>query len=210
MRPELTAGTEGLTPFSADCVRALSEVDELRSTCQRQERLIDTLTSAVTRLRGEHTALKAEAAALRAENERFRGAGERVEVRLPLDALAPGGARILAAQYLRDRVAAPVLDNALLLLSELVTNSVRHSNTPCAEGVIVRLQLTRAMLRLEVEDSGHDGAIATRHPNRQNGGGFGLNIVQTLSDCWGIERSVHRGTCVWAQLQRIPLTAPPS
>jgi serine/threonine-protein kinase RsbW len=210
MRPEPTAMRDGLTPFAAQCARALSEVDELRSTCQRQERLIDTLTSAVTRLRREHTALKAETAALRAGNERFRDAGEQVEVRLPLDALAPGGARTLAAQYLRDRVAAPVLDSALLLLSELVTNSVRHSHTPSAEGVIVRLQVTRATLRLEVEDSGHDGAIATRPPNQQNGGGFGLNIVQTLSDRWGIERSAHSGTRVWAQLQRTPLTAPPS
>jgi len=203
-----TGTTDGLTPFAAGCVRALSEVDELRSMCQRQGRLIDTLTSAVTRLRCEHTALKAETAALRAENERFRDAGEQVEARLPLDALAPGGARILAAQYLRDRVAAPVLDSVLLLLSELVTNSVRHSNAPSAEGVIVRLRLTRAMLRLEVEDSGHDGAIATRPPDQQNGGGFGLNIVQTLSDGWGIERSAHRGTRVWAQLQRTPFTPP--
>jgi serine/threonine-protein kinase RsbW len=203
-----TGTTDGLTPFAAGCVRALSEVDELRSTCQRQGRLIDTLTSAVTRLRREHTALKTENTELRAENVRIRDAAEQVEVRLPLDPLAPGGARIVAAQYLRDRVAAPVLDSALLLLSELVTNSVRHSNAPSAEGVIVRLRLTRAMLRLEVEDSGHDGAIATRPSNQQNGGGFGLNIVQTLSDCWGIERSAHRGTRVWAQLQRTPLTGP--
>ena len=210
MRPEPTAMTDGLTPFAAQCALALSEVDELRGTCQRQERVIDTLTAAVTRLRREHTALKAETAALRADNERLRDAGEHVEVRLPLDALAPGGARVLAAQYLRDRVAAPVLDSALLLLSELVTNSVRHSNAPSAEGVIVRLRLTRAMLRLEVEDSGHDGVIAIRPPDQQNGGGFGLNIVQTLSDCWGIERSAHSGTRVWAQLQRTPLVAPSS
>jgi anti-sigma regulatory factor (Ser/Thr protein kinase) len=210
MQPEVPATTDELTPFAAYCAGGLSEVDELRSMCQRQERLIDMLTSAVTSLRCEHTALKAETAALRAENERFRDVGEQVEARLPLDALAPGGARILAAQYLRDRVEAPVLDSVLLLLSELVTNSVRHSNAPSAEGVMVRLQLTRAMLRLEVEDSGHDGVIAIRPPDQQTGGGFGLNIVQTLSDCWGIERSAHRGTRVWAQLQRTPFTAPPS
>ncbi len=210
MRPDQTATTDGLTPFAAYCARSLSEVDELRSTCQRQARVIDTLTSAVTRLRRAQTALKAETAALRAENERIRDAAERVEVRLPLDAQAPGGARIVAAQYLRDRVAAPVLDSAMLLLSELVTNSVRHSKAPAAEGVMVRLQLTRAMLRLEVEDGGHDGAIAARPPDQQNGGGLGLNIVHTLSDRWGVERSPQAGTRVWAQLQRTPLTTPPS
>jgi serine/threonine-protein kinase RsbW len=160
-------------------------------------------------LRREHTALQAEAVELRAENARIRDAAEQVEVRLPLDAQAPGAARIVAAQYLRDRVTAPVLDRARLLVSELVTNSMRHCGAPAAEGVTVRFQLTRAMLRLEVEDRGHNGAIAARPPDRQNGGGFGLNIVQTLSDRWGIERSTHTGTRVWAQLPRTPPTAPP-
>ena len=210
MRPDQTATTDGLTPFAAYCTGSLSEVDELRSTCQRQARVIDTLTSAVTSLRRAYTALRVEAVELRAENIRIRDAAERVEVRLPLDAHAPGAARIVAALYLRDRVTASVLDTATLLLSELVTNSVRHSNAPTAEGVMVRLQLTRAMLRLEVADPGHDGAIAARPPNQQNGGGFGLNIVQTLSDRWGVERSTRGGTRVWAQLARTPLVAPPS
>jgi serine/threonine-protein kinase RsbW len=210
MLPHQTVLTNGLAPFAAYCAGSLSEVDELRRTGERQAHVIDTLTSAVTRLRRAHTALKAEAVELRAENERIRDAAERVEVRLPLDAQAPGAARIVAARYLRDRVSAPVLDSALLLLSELVTNSVRHSHAPTAEGVMVRLQVMRAMLRLEVEDGGHDGAIAARAPDRQSGGGFGLNIVQTLSDRWGIERSAHTGTRVWAQLQRTPLTAAPS
>jgi serine/threonine-protein kinase RsbW len=210
MRPNETGTSDGLTPFAAYCASALSELDELRSTCQRQAEVIDTLTSTVSSLRREHTALKAEAVELRAENARIRDAAEHVEVRLPLDAQAPGAARTVAAQYLRDRVTAPVLDSAMLLVSELVTNSVRHCGAPAAEGVMVRFQLTRAMLRLEVEDRGHDGAIAARPPDQQNGGGFGLNIVQTLSDRWGIERSTHTGTRVWAQLPRTPPTAPPS
>jgi signal transduction histidine kinase len=164
MLPHQTVLTNGLAPFAAYCAGSLSEVDELRRTGERQAHVIDTLTSAVTRLRRAHTALKAEAVELRAENERIRDAAERVEVRLPLDAQAPGGARIVAAQYLRDRVTAPVLDSAMLLVSELVTNSVRHCGAPAAEGVMVRFQLTRAMPRLEVEARGHDGAIAARPP----------------------------------------------
>jgi hypothetical protein len=91
---------------------------------------------------------------------------------------------------------------------------VHHRHAPSAEGVTVRLQLTRAMLRLEVEDSGYDGAIATRPPGRP-GGGFGLNIVRALSDRWGVERSAELGTRVWAQLARTPplraaVTTPPA
>jgi anti-sigma regulatory factor (Ser/Thr protein kinase) len=181
-------------------------VNELRSTCQRQARVIDELTSAVSSLRRAHTALTAEVVELRAENARIRDAAERVEVRLPRDMHAPAAARIVAADHLRDRVTAPVVDCAMLLLSELVTNSVRHSGAPAAEVITVRLQLTRAMLRLAVDDSGHDGTIAARPPNQQNGGGRGLHIVQTLSDRWGVERSAH-GTRVWAELPRTPLIA---
>ena len=210
MRPHQTGTTNGPTPFAADRAGSLPAVLKVRSTRRRQPRVIDILSPPMSDLRRGQRAHEAESGERRAERARVRATGEQVEVRLPIDAQAPGAARIFVTHYLRDRVAAPVLDSVLLLLSELVTNSVRHSNAPSAEGVIVRLRLTRAMLRLEVEDSGHDGVIAIRPPDQQNGGGFGLNIVQTLSDCWGIERSAHRGTRVWAQLQRTPFTAPPS
>jgi hypothetical protein len=107
MLPHQTVLTNGLAPFAAYCAGSLSEVDELRRTGERQAHVIDTLTSAVTRLRRAHTALKAEAVELRAENCRIRDAAERVEVRLPLDAQAPGAARIVAARYLRDASARP-------------------------------------------------------------------------------------------------------
>jgi serine/threonine-protein kinase RsbW len=202
MRPDQTATTNGFTPFAAYCARSLSEVDELRSTCQRQARVIDTLTAAVTGLRRDHTALKAETAALRAENARIRDAAERVEVRLPLDAQAPGAARIVAAQYLRDRVTAPVLDSALLLLSELVTNSVRHSGVAAGEPLAVRVDLGQTWCRVQVEDPGRDGVIAPRPADAVQGSGMGLNLVQMLSERWGLERASERGTWVWAQLSR--------
>jgi anti-sigma regulatory factor (Ser/Thr protein kinase) len=53
-----------------------------------------------------------------------------------------------------------VLETALLLVSELVTSSVRHSGVPEGEDVVVRVDLGRDVCRLEVEDPGRDGVIA--------------------------------------------------
>ena len=50
--------------------------------------------------------------------------------------------------------------------------------------------------RLEVEDDGRTGSIARRAPDLQDGGGFGLNVVEMLSARWLVNRDA--GTRVWA------------
>jgi anti-sigma regulatory factor (Ser/Thr protein kinase) len=99
-------------------------------------------------------------------------------------------------------VPAALVDDAQLLVSELVTNSVLHSGASAGDGVLVRVELTRTMLRLEVEDPGREGAIGPRAGDAEQGGGFGLNLVQALSERWGVERVAVGGTRVWAQLAR--------
>jgi anti-sigma regulatory factor (Ser/Thr protein kinase) len=145
-----------------------------------------------------------ENAALRAE-----AAGARIEAHLPLDVHAPAAARSAVTDCLGDRVAPSVLDDALLLATELVTNSVRHSGLPAGAELVVGVTLMPAGVRVHVDDPGHGGAIAPRPPDA-DGGGFGLNIVQTLSERWGVERAARGGTRVWAQLARAPLPAPAS
>jgi anti-sigma regulatory factor (Ser/Thr protein kinase) len=178
------------------------------------------LGAAVSTLRGGAAALKAENAELRAAYDRVRSpsdacprpsggvdGSEALEVSLPLDTRAPGAARIVV-DALRGRVPTPVLDSARLVVSELVTNSVLHCEAPAGAVVVVRVQLTGTMVRLEVGDPGCGGVIAPRAPDPERGGGLGLNIVQTLSERWGVERAVAGGTRVWAQLPHRPLTAP--
>jgi anti-sigma regulatory factor (Ser/Thr protein kinase) len=125
--------------------------------------------------------------------------GETLEASLPLDRRAPGAARLVVGQ-LRGRVATSVLETAQLVVSELVTNSVSHSDASAGAVVIVRIQLSRTMLRLEVEDSGSGGVVAPAVPDLEAGGGFGLNIVQAVSERWGLERKFEGATRVWAQL----------
>ena len=89
-------------------------------------------------------------------------------------------------------------------MSELVTNGVCHSGE-CDGAIVVRVELTATMVRLEVEDPGRGGMVAPRAPDP--GGGFGLNLVQGLCERWGVERVAAGGTRVWAQLARAPESA---
>ena len=59
--------------------------------------------------------------------------GHRFELVIALDIRAPGAARDFVVQCLEQRVVAPALDSAQLLVSELVTNSFRHSGGAMGE-----------------------------------------------------------------------------
>jgi anti-sigma regulatory factor (Ser/Thr protein kinase) len=214
MQPYQVAGQNGRPATRSRPRGARLGSAEFSAVCERQAHVIKTLTAAVARLRGGAAALKAENAELRAAAARIRGgtgagvsrredATDVFEASLPLDARAPGAARIVVAS-LRGRVPASVLETAQLLVSELVTNSVRHSGASTRASVVVRVQVTESMVRLEVSDPGCDGVIAPRAPDLQGGGGFGLNVVRTCSERWGLERGAAGGTRVWAQLARAP------
>jgi anti-sigma regulatory factor (Ser/Thr protein kinase) len=137
------------------------------------------------------------------------GNAEPAEVTIPIGVQAPRVARSAVAQWLADHVAPSLLDTALLLVSELVSNSVRHSGVPEGEDVVVRVHLWRDGFRLEVEDPGRGGVIAPQTPDSLRGGGMGLHLVQTLSECWGVVRAAEGPTCVWAQLPRRLLSHQP-
>jgi anti-sigma regulatory factor (Ser/Thr protein kinase) len=193
----------------------------LRATCRSQALTIDWLGEAVSTLRRGAAALKAENADLRAEQQRRSGHrgrarasgrpdGAAVAVRLPCDERAPAAARSVVAQCLSERVAADVRENAQLVVSELVSNGVLHSGACAADALVVRVGLSRTMVRLEVEDPGRGGVVAPRSPDLTIGGGFGLQLVQAVSERWGMERVTEGGTSVWAQLPRTRAAAPAS
>jgi anti-sigma regulatory factor (Ser/Thr protein kinase) len=204
----------------------LDEFTELQSRYRRQAQVIDTLTAAISALRMGTEALKAENAELRAAHDpgrresrsRLNGArqpaepDEVVTVLLGVDDGAPAVARVAVACVLHENgVADSVRDAAQLVVTELVTNSVRHSGAGAEEALTLRVALSFATdtLRVEVEDSGCDGAVAPKPPGLNGGGGLGLNLVQAMSELWGVERVATGGTRVWARLA-IGATTPPS
>lgn len=120
------------------------------------------------------------------------------EVSLAAGVDAPAAGRAAVTAWLAGHVSEAVLADAQLLVSELVANSIRHADAPADAVVSVRAQATADILRLEVEDRGRPGSITRRPPDLDHGGGFGLNVVETLSARWGVNREV--GTRVWAEI----------
>lgn len=84
----------------------------------------------------------------------------------------------------------PCFEDVLLLVSELVSNSVRHSSS---DEIDVFVRANGSRIRIEVSD---DGPGFTEESPR--GDGLGLTIVEKLSDRWGLT-SGDRFT-VWAEL----------
>jgi anti-sigma regulatory factor (Ser/Thr protein kinase) len=214
MKSDQTASANGWAAVSSDGI-GRPPPDGLQAECRRQAIVIERLSEALSTFERGARALKAENSDLRAENDRLHrnrrlevgsnrrvDGGEPAEVAIPLGVQAPAVARSAVADRLADQVAPCVLETALLLVSELVTNSVRHSGVPEGEDVVVRVDLWRHGCRLEVEDPGRDGVIAPQPQDLRNGGGMGLNLVQMLSERWGVVRAAGGPTRVWAQLPR--------
>ena len=85
-----------------------------------------------------------------------------------------------------------------LLVTELVTNSVRHAE---AQAVDMRVKVTRDQVRLEVTDRGPGFEFEAREAGQDLEGGWGLYLVDRLADRWGI--SNEGGTSrVWAEIDR--------
>jgi anti-sigma regulatory factor (Ser/Thr protein kinase) len=179
----------------------------LRVAYERQAQVIDTLTQSNSRLRTATIALESDNTDLRGEIQRLRGVervrgtelAQWVDLRLGVDVHAPVVARAALVGTVGEQVSAPVLERAQLVTSELVTNSVVHCGASPSDALMFRVHLSTAVLRLEVDDPGRGGMIAQRPPDLANGGGFGLHVVDTMSESWGVERS-SAGTRVWAHL----------
>jgi anti-sigma regulatory factor (Ser/Thr protein kinase) len=113
---------------------------------------------------------------------------------------APRAARVAVGRWLAGQVGDPVRDDVLLVVSELVSNSVRHAGGVADDVIHVRVQTQNGRLHLAVEDAGRNGDFARRPASPQLHSGFGLNIVDKLALRWGVNR--RGGTRVWAELAR--------
>jgi anti-sigma regulatory factor (Ser/Thr protein kinase) len=125
------------------------------------------------------------------------------ESTIPMSAEAPFRARTAVAVWLRGFAAADVRADACLLVSELVTNSVRHSGMPRGAPVHIGAAIVNGMVRVRVADGGEAGGVRRRRPDR--GGGFGLDLVDRLAARWGVEGAA--GTGIWFELASARTTA---
>ena len=123
----------------------------------------------------------------------------RYTVQLPHDVNSIPTAR-RALDRVRTEVDDITLRNARLLVSELVTNVVRHVS-PAEGGDQIALTVERDddHLRIEVCDKGGGFEPAPRADQQDASSGWGLHILAQLAARWGVESD--GGTRVWFELE---------
>ena len=115
---------------------------------------------------------------------------------LPSDASAVRMARQITRDALAAWHLAQLEETAVLLVSELVTNAVRHATDTGAVGL--ELASTGTHLRVEIQD----GDPSWRQMDSVadcDESGYGFLLVDSLADRWGLRR-VCAGKAVWAEL----------
>ncbi|WP_405508140.1 SpoIIE family protein phosphatase [Streptomyces purpurascens] len=116
------------------------------------------------------------------------------EWRLALDPAEAGRARAVVREQLHDWGLAKLVASAELMVSELVTNAVRHSHARPVE-----LRLVRGdTLLCEVDDDDHELPTLLSSGSLDDAG-RGLRVVSTLSRAWGTSRT-KAGKSVWFEL----------
>lgn len=107
--------------------------------------------------------------------------------------------RALVAELRALGVDPVVVDETEIVISELVTNAVRHAE-PLADGTIhVSWSVRADVVEIEVTDG---GGPTTPHPAPRSvwsAGGRGLRIVGSLAHEWGV-RENGTGSSVWASM----------
>jgi CheY-like chemotaxis protein/anti-sigma regulatory factor (Ser/Thr protein kinase) len=115
-------------------------------------------------------------------------------IALPNDPTSPRRARRLVTKACEDWGCESVIDAALLVVTELVTNAVIHADSACD----LRVRLRSGVLRLEVDDDGY-GTPDLQPSSESDEHGRGLFLVSAMAMSWGIGPTPS-GKTVWAEL----------
>ena len=123
----------------------------------------------------------------------------RVELRLPPDARAPATARRSVEGVVLD-LDPEARETVQLLVSELVTNSVRHGRLSLTEWIDLCVETTPRAVRVSVSDPGVGFRRPDAPPRPGEPSGWGLYLLEQMSDRWGVKTN-HR-TVVWFEIER--------
>jgi anti-sigma regulatory factor (Ser/Thr protein kinase) len=104
-----------------------------------------------------------------------------------------------ALSKLRADIDPPLMETLRLLVTELVSNSVRHAHS---ETVILKVLVGRTAVLTEVTDEGPGFDPADAGTPGTDDSGWGLFLVERLADRWGVSQDPD-ATRVWFELRRV-------
>ena len=119
-------------------------------------------------------------------------------VDIPGGPAAAGAARDAVSEF--DPALPQLLaDDVRLLISEVVTNSVRHGGATLGNPVRVRITWGAGVVRVEVTDPGPGFTLpANPTPRPDHTGGWGLLLIDRIATHWGLKRGDD--TTVWFEI----------
>ena len=124
---------------------------------------------------------------------------------LPFTASSVGVARRhLVSDLIEAGVCASAVTDAALVISELLSNALRHAGPLPGSGLRVAWDLDADNVRISVSDGGGPSRPEFGEPTPTATGGRGLRIVARLSRRWGTLCD-DEGTTVWAEVLVMPL-----
>ncbi len=122
----------------------------------------------------------------------------RLELQLPHTTQSVRRARRTIAAFLDPtEVPGAVVEDVLLLVSELVTNAVVHAGSPA----VVRLDADLERIKVAVADREAEKKPSIREPDPSSSSGRGVLLVDRLAARWGVEPQCT-GKVVWFELPR--------
>jgi anti-sigma regulatory factor (Ser/Thr protein kinase) len=103
-------------------------------------------------------------------------------------------------QVLREWHLDHLADDAATLVSELLTNAVKASESARGAGLVtLRLLADRARLLIEVWDQ-HPADPQPREADDESECGRGFTVIEAISHRWGFRRTRHSQKVVWCEL----------
>ncbi|MEA2133901.1 MAG: hypothetical protein QOC68_1810 [Solirubrobacteraceae bacterium] len=112
-----------------------------------------------------------------------------------------------SAKVARDAVAGldghlgAVFGDVVLVISELVTNSVRHAGLDASEPLQLSVRVEGNMVRVAVRDPGPGFKPPAAPSDPAHVGGWGLVLVDQLAEKWGVDHD-GEANVVWCELKR--------
>jgi anti-sigma regulatory factor (Ser/Thr protein kinase) len=124
----------------------------------------------------------------------------RQELVLPASSISPAAARDWAQRTGCQEHAVDLLDDALLLITELVTNAVLHGGPP----ILLAVECDDTSLHVRVRD-GSTVLPSRREVGLESEGGRGMTLVELLTSTWGVTPVADEGGVgkeIWFELRR--------
>lgn len=125
-----------------------------------------------------------------------------MEHRLPHSTMAPGEARRLSWEFLRNRMDEARAVEFLIMVSEVVGNAVRHGRPEPDGRIGLRLESEAAVARAVVTDAAPVFSFDREILAERDLDHFGLFVVDALADRWGL--SLDGKKAVWFEVDVDP------